>query len=57
MKDGSQQIEAIEAELRMRGASFYVGDEFDDDVRESFLRHVLAFEDAPALHRTPATCR
>jgi hypothetical protein len=47
MKDRSQQIEAIEAELRMRGASFYVGDEFDDDMRESFLRHALAFEDAP----------
>jgi hypothetical protein len=47
MKDRSQQIEELETELRMRGASFYVGDEFDDDMRESFLRHVLEFEDAP----------
>jgi len=47
MEDRSQQIEELETELRRRGASFYVGDEFGEEMRESFLRHVLAFEDAP----------
>jgi hypothetical protein len=47
MKDRSRQIEELETELRMRGASFYVGDEFGEEMRESFLRHALAFEDAP----------
>jgi hypothetical protein len=31
----------------MRGASFYVGDDLDEELRESFLRNVLAFEDGP----------
>ena len=47
MTDRTRQIEELEAELRTRGASFYVGDDFDEEMRESFLRHVLAFEDQP----------
>lgn len=47
MTERKQQIEELEAELRARGASFHVGDEFDEEMRESFLRHVLAFEDEP----------
>ena len=47
MTDRKRQIEELEAELRTRGASFHVGDDFDEEMRESFLRHVLAFEDQP----------
>src|SRR5256885_12143507 len=47
MKHRTQQIEELEAELRSRGATFHVGDDFDDEMRESFLRHVLAFEEEP----------
>ena len=47
MTERKQQIEELEAELRTRGASFHVGDDFDEEMRESFLRHVLAFEDQP----------
>jgi hypothetical protein len=47
MQHRTRQIEELEAELRTRGASFHVGDDFDEEMRESFLRHVLAFEDEP----------
>lgn len=47
MTERKQQIEELEAKLRTRGASFHVGDDLDDELRESFLRHVLAFEDQP----------
>jgi hypothetical protein len=47
MTDRTRQIGELEAELRTRGASFHVGDDFDEEMRESFLRHVLAFEDEP----------
>jgi hypothetical protein len=48
MTERTRQIKELEAELRTRGASFHVGDDFDEEMRESFLRHVLAFEDEPA---------
>ena len=35
MAERTQQIEALEAELRARGASFRVGDDFDREMRES----------------------
>jgi hypothetical protein len=47
MTDRTRQIEELETELRARGASFHVGDEFNEEMREAFLRHVLAFEDEP----------
>ena len=47
MTERTREIEALEAELRTRGASFHVSDDFDEEMRESFLRHVLAFEDQP----------
>ena len=47
MKDRASRIEELEAELRARGASFYVGDDFDEGMRESFLERVLAFEEEP----------
>lgn len=47
MTDRTRQIEELAAELHARGASFQVGDDFDEEMRESFLRYVLAFEDQP----------
>ncbi|HYK04782.1 MAG TPA: hypothetical protein VE974_23720 [Thermoanaerobaculia bacterium] len=47
MTERKRQIEELEAELRSRGASFHIGDDFDEEMRESFLRHVLSFEDEP----------
>lgn len=47
MTERTRQIEELEAELRARGASFHVGDQCDEEMHESFLRRVLAFEDEP----------
>lgn len=47
MTERTRQIEELAAELRTRGASFHVGDDFDEEMHESFLRRVLAFEDEP----------
>lgn len=35
MAERTQLIEALEAELRTRGASFHVGDDFDEEMREA----------------------
>jgi hypothetical protein len=35
MAERTRQIEALEAEWRTRGASFHVGDDFDEEMRES----------------------
>jgi hypothetical protein len=35
MSERTQQIEALEAELRDRGASVHVGDDFDEKMREA----------------------
>lgn len=35
MTERTRQIEELEAELRTRGASFHVGDDFDEEMRES----------------------
>jgi hypothetical protein len=45
MTDRTRRIEKLEAELRTRGASFHISDDFDEEMRETFLKHVLAFED------------
>jgi hypothetical protein len=47
MTERTRPIGELEAELRTRGVSFHVGDDFDEEMCESFLRHVLAFEDQP----------
>lgn len=47
MSKRERQIEELEAELRTRGASFHVDDNLDEELRESFFRHVLAFEEEP----------
>jgi len=47
MKQRKEQIERLETELRSRGATLGFSDDFDDDMRESFLRHVLALEEEP----------
>jgi len=35
MAERTRQIDAPEAELRTHGASFHVGDDFDEEMRES----------------------
>jgi plasmid stability protein len=47
MTDRNRPIEELEAELRSRGATFHASDDFDEEMRESFLRHVLAFDEEP----------
>lgn len=47
MQDTLRTIEELEAELRSRGATFHVSGDFDEELCESFFRHVLAFEDEP----------
>ena len=47
MKDRTRVIEELEAELHARGASFVIGGDLDEEIRESFLRDALAFEDEP----------
>ena len=41
-----ERIGQLEEQLRARGAQFMVGDDFDEEMRESFLEHVLQFENA-----------
>jgi len=45
--DRLARIGELEAEVRARGAAYHVDDGFDDAMLESFLEHVLEFEDAP----------
>ncbi|MFL6248002.1 MAG: hypothetical protein ACJ74H_18410 [Thermoanaerobaculia bacterium] len=45
MKKATRRIEELEAELGSRGASFHIGGELSEELRESFLRHVLEFDD------------
>jgi hypothetical protein len=45
MTDRTRRIEELEAELRRRGASFHISDQFDEEMRESFLRQVLGYDD------------
>ncbi|HUP59662.1 MAG TPA: hypothetical protein VNA69_04515 [Thermoanaerobaculia bacterium] len=47
MKDRTARIEELEAEIRSRGGSTFIDDEFDEGLLESFLKEVLAFEDGP----------
>jgi len=46
--DRSARIGALEAEIKARGAAYQVDDGFDDEMLESFLEHILDFDDAPA---------
>ena len=45
MKNQTRSMAEMEAELRSRGAIFHIDDDCDEDVRASFLAHVLACED------------
>jgi hypothetical protein len=49
MKDRSQHIEEFETELRSRGASFYVGDEFDDPFLRTCSSRRSAARAAPSV--------
>lgn len=44
--DRKERIAQLEEELRTRGAEFMVDGGFDDEMRESFLKHVLDCENA-----------
>lgn len=39
-----ERIRDLEEQLRSRGTSFVTGDDFDEEMRESFLQHVLELE-------------
>jgi hypothetical protein len=41
-----RRIEALEEQLRARGAEFMIDDGFDEEMTESFLQHVLECETA-----------
>lgn len=45
--DRSMRIQELEEEVRARAVDYQVSEDFDDEMRESFLDQVLAFEDAP----------
>ena len=51
MSERTRQIEALEAELRTRGASFHVGDDFDEE-REYWMREFPG-ETLPPRKRPP----
>ena len=65
--DRQARIRELEEEIRARGAAYHVDEDFDEEMREAFLEHVLAFEDAPettlrerlseAGHREPGDLR
>ena len=48
MKNQMKSMDEIEAELRSRGAIIHFDDDCDEEVRASFLAHVLACEDEEA---------
>lgn len=49
MKNQMRSVDEIEAELRSRGAIIHFDEDCEEDVRASFLAHVLACDDEPTI--------